>query len=391
MRSHIGFQKALSLVANWFSHAQSHRHHRRRLLQVVMAAEICEPRVLPATVTFNFEGTNATARRGALTHLSLSNSGLNLQITRPGSVFDLIANVGVQTKPTQFGARSLDPFANTSATPFVINFNKPVKAVMIDIGDYGQDANDLIVLSAYSEANLGGRLVNTNRVTLPTLPGDAFNSRMLSVSGDSIRSLRILGGTSAYPQSVFIDNIKVTYEERVLTPGVYVAARNLAGVAFVGTHQFLILVPQNPQNYRGQLADLGDGTLGFVMGAHNDHGRLRVRMFEPSDVQATRQLTNPHRYGTSFSPEFDRVVLLSQSVDSVISNLLRARDRYIYAENRLPIPYPSAPGQFGPNCLNSNSWAQSIVEYVVGPRRVREDFTGADTCHENRIASFYFV
>jgi hypothetical protein len=72
---------------------------------------------------------------------------------------------------------------------------------------------------------------------------------------------------------------------------VYLAARDLAG-APLGTHQFLIVVsesnPYPPARLGGTLIyskDLGKGTMGYVIGAHN-RGTLVVEYFEKSDDTA---------------------------------------------------------------------------------------------------------
>jgi hypothetical protein len=184
---------------------------------------------------------------------------------------------------------------------------------------------------------------------------------------------------------------------RVRAPGVYVAARDLAGPAFLGTHQFLILIPQNPRRFRGKLRDLGDGTLGIVVGAHNVGGRLKVKFFEPSDLRATREFFNPGRYVGLLAPDFDTeidLVDLSRSryggIDAAIARILKAIDRYQVNEARKPISYPSFAGQFRRNNINSNSWAQSVIQWTVGRGAVQEDFTGFDLGHQNRVKRSYF-
>jgi len=168
----------------------------------------------PVTITFDFEDLAATAlpRSGALSILSLSKSGLKADITRPSGRFDVIANVGSQTKPSAYGLRSLDPFVQESAaTPFVVNFTTPVRSVAVDMGDYGQDSPDTLTVRAYSGPNATGTLIGTATGSLPTLQGNPFNSRRLQVTSNSdIKSLQMIGGTPSFPNSVFYDNLTVT-------------------------------------------------------------------------------------------------------------------------------------------------------------------------------------
>jgi len=76
---------------------------------------------------------------------------------------------------------------------------------------------------------------------------------------------------------------------------VYVGARDLAGnLAFIGTHQFLVIMPDSGSVPPAVLPsgkiifpkNLGNEKLGYVIGAQN-RGRLVVEYFEKSDYIAT--------------------------------------------------------------------------------------------------------
>jgi predicted chitinase len=174
-------------------------------------------------VTFDFEDQPATSppRNGAYSTLAMTKSGLTLEISRPGSTFDIVDNnnaVG-QGKPAPFGARSLDPFVNVSGTPFIFNFSTPVGNVSMLMGDYGQDSPDSLVVDAFSGPNATGNRVAGASASLPTLPGDAFNYCELTVSGSGIRSLRVIGGTPDYPNSTFIDRVTVAATSEIVPVG----------------------------------------------------------------------------------------------------------------------------------------------------------------------------
>jgi hypothetical protein len=175
------------------------------------------------TVTFDFESPYpATAipgtgiRTGAYTSLSFTLNGLTADITRPGGRFDLVQNTYFdatrdQTKPAGWGQKSLDPFSQeTQATPFVVNFSLPVTFVSIKMGDYGEDMGDVLLLSAFSGANASGSLLASASNTLPN-GGTAFDKRTLQVSAAGINSISFIGGTQYFPNSVFYDNITVTF------------------------------------------------------------------------------------------------------------------------------------------------------------------------------------
>jgi hypothetical protein len=188
-------------------------------------------------------------------------------------------------------------------------------------------------------------------------------------------------------------------EQKVLTPGIYVAARDLALAPAtpelpVGRHQFIVLVPKNPERFRGMLTNLGDGALGIVIATHDVNDRLQVKRTDVSDLLSIREYVNPKQnvHGPArFDTEVAKVKLRGRDIDHTIRRILAATDHYIAYEQRYPIWYPSPLEQFKPGCVNSNSWAQSMIEYIVGKNRVKEDFAGWDLCHGNRISKDYFV
>src|SRR5262245_41568658 len=79
-------------------------------------------------VTFDFESSTATylvppggARPGALTNLSITQSGLTMTITREGAGrFDVLGNPGNSfNRPASWGTNSLDPFFSTAGTAMI--------------------------------------------------------------------------------------------------------------------------------------------------------------------------------------------------------------------------------------------------------------------------------
>lgn len=193
----------------------------------------------------------------------------------------------------------------------------------------------------------------------------------------------------------------VIVPSKKLKPGVYVGARDLDSVwkgdIIWATHQYLILVPSEPARFRG-LRDLGDGTLGLIIGAQRSKAikpRLRVERFESGDVRATQEYTAPEKMAPLF-PDFDtevaQVNLGDIRIDHAIKKILRAADHYAMYEKTHPLYYPTGYfDQFNPRLINSNSWVQSIVEYTIGPGRVQENFNGRDFGYWNRIPRKYFI
>ncbi len=74
---------------------------------------------------------------------------------------------------------------------------------------------------------------------------------------------------------------------------IYIAARDLAGLVPIGTHQFIIIDDLSTPYQNGMLEDkivspknLGNGKLGYVIGAHN-RKNLAAVYFEKNDYEAT--------------------------------------------------------------------------------------------------------
>ncbi len=175
---------------------------------------------------------------------------------------------------------------------------------------------------------------------------------------------------------------------------VYVAARDLAGrIAFIGTHQFIIIVPDSGSTPPIKVANgkslfpknLGNGKFGYVIGAQNK-GRLVVEFFEVSDYRATLEYFNPKKYRKWHKPDLDAELKLvkHQGTDSeFIRRILFLVNNYIINEQEDNIPYP-----FAGLSVNSNSWAQSLIHVAKG--QVGSNFSGLDASHTLRVPPIYF-
>ena len=195
-----------------------------------------------AIVTFDFESESPTftsppdgSRPGALTTLGITASGLTLTITREsGIAFDLVSNTGTQAgKPAGWGTVSLDPFfAESSPTAFILNFSAPITSFSVEAGDYGGDADTLLV-QAFSAADLGGSLVDSS-----STPYDSSFTNIITgtAGGGSILSVRLIGGSPDFQNSMFYDNITVDTggAAGVPEPGTWLlVAGSLGGFALI--------------------------------------------------------------------------------------------------------------------------------------------------------------
>ncbi len=167
---------------------------------------------------FNFEGLAATytdppdgPRPGAITFLSQSNNGVTMDLSRTsGTGFDIVGNTGGQGgKPASWGLKSLDPFfASTTADTFLANFNTKLFKLSLDFGDYGADS-DTGSITFYSGPNGTGSVVGTTSSFYGFSAFPTFNTMSFS-SVDTFQSAKFVGGSSAFPNSVFYDNIQVS-------------------------------------------------------------------------------------------------------------------------------------------------------------------------------------
>lgn len=171
-----------------------------------------------------------------------------------------------------------------------------------------------------------------------------------------------------------------------LDPGIYVAARRLSGsgLASRGAHQFVVMVIGKEALQCYANAIVVEKHTVIVLGAYNISGKLLPAYNATSDVEALRN----HLSG-AVTLDIDKV---KSKVDLNEARALLQLLTHTYQQKseKSPIAYPASGGLFTSNCLNSNSFAQSIVEYAFGKNAVKEDFDGSDICKSNRIPTKQF-
>jgi hypothetical protein len=187
--------------------------------------QVCE---YDPSVVFNFEELTPTyvfgegPRPGRLLREASTRSGITATIFRQGGVvFDTVDHTSLlpNCPIPGYGSISLDPFADVSASAFIVNFSIPVWSVSVDMGDYNttsggpEQDDDVLTLEAYSQASADGELLGSVQVDLPDTPAGSrtWSSRTLYVASDGtcIESIKMIGGSAAGPSSVFYDNITV--------------------------------------------------------------------------------------------------------------------------------------------------------------------------------------
>lgn len=157
---------------------------------------------------FNFEGFAP----GTYTNLSQTSAGLTLNITRNSGelceVFDNQAFLPDFPFPLTWDNRSLSPFNNATLNDYFIgDFSQGVSAVELEMTDFNQDADDLI-MEVWSGTGADGSLLATITAswganeTSPSWRGLGWND-----PSKIARSIKFRGGSPDFPNSMFVDNI----------------------------------------------------------------------------------------------------------------------------------------------------------------------------------------
>ncbi len=144
-------------------------------------------------IVFDFESTPT----GSSTSLVLNNSGLTLTIARIGG-----AAVEVATRtsyPASWGDRALSPFLNVGGGAFLLTFSQAISSLSVDVGDFAPSDSDSFTVTAGGQTASASQLATTGFPTFTTL----------SLAGLNTTAAFFSGGSAAFPQSVFWDNIRV--------------------------------------------------------------------------------------------------------------------------------------------------------------------------------------
>lgn len=165
---------------------------------------------------FDFESNPATSNfsgsTGGYTSLTDTDAGLTMTITRSsGARFDVFDNptMGLGNSfPLTWDNRSLSPFfASSTNDYFVADFSSAINAVELEGLDFSPDS-DTLMLEVWSGAGATGTMLYSTSNFWGTQIGPNYSAVGWNggPSGSAL-SIRFRGGSTAAPQSMFIDNI----------------------------------------------------------------------------------------------------------------------------------------------------------------------------------------
>jgi hypothetical protein len=169
-----------------------------------------------AATVFNFETLPAAS--GA--SLSQTVGGITLTVTTEGGGNAEIRNLSSFSIVPVWGSRTLSPFLNTSSA-LILTFSAPIDSISVEFGDFGADSDTNFLMQGYSGANLGGALLgSTNSPTWGLADIQSNPASVATLNAAGMQSIRLIGGSTGFPNSLFYDNITVT-ESGIPEPGTY--------------------------------------------------------------------------------------------------------------------------------------------------------------------------
>jgi hypothetical protein len=206
---------------------------------------------------------------------------------------------------------------------------------------------------------------------------------------------------AAYEELPVAERPLLEPEKTSLPPGIYMGSKPvqlLGKLTNIYRHQFLVMIPKNPEQFKGRIMDLGNGVKGFTIGGYGiapGRGKqfwkflkyhVRPRTNYAQDKHIVRNFLEE---GATRQGEISKIDLRGMETDEAIQRVIRVADTYRKNERKNPQYYP---GPFT-NALglgrNSNTFAQSLAA-AAGLKKRRFDFSGWDAGSKLRFPEWMF-
>jgi hypothetical protein len=156
-----------------------------------------------------------TSNDGSLTSYIEVVGAVTVRIHRVGgAAFDVFTEPNPDFFDGGWLTQALSPFGDSAGTPLIADFSAPVTAAGILTGDFGGDDDDTNWMRAYAGLGGTGALLDSDSV------GWGLGDMGISTVGDppvalsvassvGIRSIVFAAGGSAFPNSMYFDNLRV--------------------------------------------------------------------------------------------------------------------------------------------------------------------------------------
>jgi len=149
----------------------------------------------------------------SITSLISVKDGITMTMYRSSGLgfctFDLLSHAPAFRFPKSWGERAVSPFGSADASDyFICNFDQALSYVEVEMTDFAQD-EDIMEIYAYTGLDGTGSLVNSDINDWGLRSAPKWAGMALYCDDTPIRSVVMRGGSRAFPNSMYIDNIGV--------------------------------------------------------------------------------------------------------------------------------------------------------------------------------------
>lgn len=183
-----------------------------------------------------------------------------------------------------------------------------------------------------------------------------------------------------------------------LKPGIYQGSRRIGDYAHsmkvpLAAHRFVVMVPEDPESFKGKMTDLGNGQKGIIVGAYNkkvkgvEDNRLKYHRNHGNDLEAMRELMKIKSSGAgTWGAKLKRVFRNSgNGPDDEIKRILETAKAFRASTKKQPIKYPGKLSNFLATGKNSNTFVASLLENAGFKNKAIRDMPGYDAGRKLRF------